>query len=334
MATLGPATDHPEILKNMILAGMDIARLNMSHGTQELHANRIQDLQNIAKNLNKKVEILIDLQGPKIRIGKFVNQKIFLAKNAKFILDPNLDPNLGNEQAVFISYKNLYQDLQPNNILLLDDGKVELLVESINNNKIICVATKEIILRNNLGVNLKGGDLSLNSLTNKDREDMLFAVGFNIDSFALSFVKTQEDLIRAKQIISGFNVNKKINIIAKIETRSAILNIEDIVKVADGVMVARGDLGVELGLFKLPILQKQIIKIAKSFNKPATVITQMMDSMIEHPMPFRAEVMDVANAVLDGAKVVGFSAETATGNYPDLVIKYVNDICIEVEKSI
>ncbi len=327
IATLGPASDQLEVLQNMILFGMDVARLNMSHGTQELQAARIKKVQELAKKLNKKVEILIDLQGPKIRVGKFINQKIILQVNSKLILDPNWDPNAGTSQSVYISYHDLYKDLKPKDIVLLDDGKIELIVEKISSNKIICIATKDVILKDNKGLNIKGGGLSANSFTSKDQEDLLFALNFNVDAFALSFVKTPEDLIKAKKIIA----NPKIDVIAKIETKEAILNIEKITEVADGVMVARGDLGVELGLSQLPALQKKIVKVAKLLNKPAIVATQMMESMLENPMPTRAEVMDVANAVLDGASAVEFSEETAVGKYPDLVIKYVDEICREAE---
>ncbi len=331
IATLGSSTDQMNVLQDMILAGMNIARINMSHGNQALHASRIKHLQDVSKKLKKRVDILIDLQGPKIRIGKFINKKINLKINSKLILDPEFDQNAGTEKTVYLSYSDLYKDLNLNDILLLDDGKVALKVELIKGNKISCVALHAGVLSDNKGINIQGGGLSASALTSKDKEDILFASQFDIDFFALSFVKTAEDINNIRSIIKY--ADSKAKIFAKIETKKAVINIEEITKTADGVMVARGDLGVELGLAKLPALQKRIIKIAKLLHKPSIVATQMMDSMIENSMPTRAEVMDVANAVLDGASGVAFSAETAIGKYPALVIKYVDEICIEAERE-
>ena len=331
IATLGSSTDQMNVLQDMILAGMNIARINMSHGNQALHASRIKHLQDVSKKLKKRVDILIDLQGPKIRIGKFINKKINLKINSKLILDPEFDQNAGTEKTVYLSYFDLYKDLNLNDILLLDDGKVALKVELIKGNKISCVALHAGVLSDNKGINIQGGGLSASALTSKDKEDILFASQFDIDFFALSFVKTAEDIDNIRSIIKY--ADSKAKIFAKIETKNAVINIEEIIKTADGVMVARGDLGVELGLAKLPALQKRIIKIAKLLHKPSIVATQMMDSMIENSMPTRAEVMDVANAVLDGASGVAFSAETAIGKYPALVIKYADEICIEAERE-
>lgn len=332
IATLGPSTDHNNVLQEMILAGMDIARINMSHGSQALHATRIKNLQSIAKKLNKRVDILIDLQGPKIRIGKFINNKIHLNINSKLILDPDFDQNAGTNTVVYTSYSDLHKDLNLHDTLLLDDGKIELQVELIRGNKIFCVAKNSGVLSDNKGINIQGGGLSASALTVKDKEDILFASQFDIDFFALSFVKKVEDINNIRSIIKYAKSHAKV--FAKIETKQSVVNLEEITKAADGVMIARGDLGVELGLAKLPALQKRITQVAKLLNKPSIVATQMMESMIENSMPTRAEVMDVANAILDGAKGVVFSSETATGKHPALVIKYVNEICLEAEKII
>ena len=330
MATLGPSTDHINTLTDLMLAGMDIVRLNMSHGNFGVHANRLKDLMYVAKKHHKHLDICVDLPGPKVRIGKFVNQKVHLKANNQFILDPDLDENSGTEQAVKISYSNLYQDLNNKDILLLDDGKIALEVELINSNKIICLIKTSGYLSDNKGLSLQGGGLSADALTSKDQEAIIFIAQFKIDLFAISFVKTASDIIKIRKIIQ--EAHSKAKVFAKIETKKAIENLEEIIKEADGIMVARGDLGVELGLAVLPGLQKYILKIANKYNKPAIVATGIMDSMIEHSTPTRAEVMDIANSILDGAKIIAFSAETAIGKNPVLVVKYANDICIEAEK--
>ncbi len=330
IATLGPSTDDLNILKNMILSGMDIARINMSHGNHATNATRIKNVQDIAKKMNKRVDIFVDLQGPKIRIGKFINKKINLKINSKLILDPDLEKNAGTDKAVYVSYPELYKDLNLQDILLLDDGKIVLQVELIRGNKIFCVAKNQGILSDNKGINLEGGGLSVNAITAKDKEDVLFTSQFNIDFFGLSFVKTAADINNIRNIIKYAKSHAKV--FAKIETKSSIINLEEITKAADGLMVARGDLGVELGLVKLPALQKKITQVAKNNNKPVIIATQMMESMIENSMPTRAEVMDVANAVIDGARGVVLSSETAMGRHPALVIKYVDEICLEAEK--
>jgi pyruvate kinase len=332
IATLGPATDNLQTLEHLILSGVDIVRINMSHGNNAINAVRIKNAQDIAKKINKRLDIFVDLQGPKVRIGKFINKKINLKVNSKLILDPDLDHNAGTDKAVYVSYPDLYKDLNLQDLLLLDDGKIELQVELIRGNKIFCVAKNEGVLSNNKGINIQGGGLSLNAITNQDKQDILFASQLGVDFFGLSFVKTAADINDLYSLIKYAKSRAKV--FAKIETKQSIINLEEITKAADGVMVARGDLAVELGFAKLPALQKKIIQVAKYLNKPCLVATQMMESMIENSIPTRAEVMDVANSIIDGAKGLVLSAETAIGKHPPLVIKYVNEICLEAEKLI
>lgn len=330
MATLGPATDHINILTDLLLNGVDIVRLNMSHGNFSVHANRIKDVMYVAKKYHKKIEICVDLSGPKIRIGKFINKKVYLKANNQFILDPNLDVDLGTENAVNISYHDLYKDVHIKDLLLLDDGKITLEVNFIKGNKIMCLVRNPGYLSDNKGLSLQGGGVTANALTSKDQEAIVFTSQFKIDFFAISFVKNANDIIQVREIIA--TACSKAKVFAKIETKQAIENLEEIVKAADGIMVARGDLGVELGLAALPGLQKKIVKIANKLNKPVIIATGIMDSMIEHSTPTRAEVMDIANAILDRANVIAFSAETAIGKYPVLVVKYASEVCIEAEK--
>jgi pyruvate kinase len=330
IATLGPATDPEPVLEKMLLAGMDLARLNMSHGYGALHAARIEQARFIAQKLNKRLEFLIDLQGPKIRLGKFVNQKISLQVNQPLILDPDIDPAGGTNQAVYVDYANLYRDLTLKDILLLDDGKIILEVEAICENKIHCIAKNNGTLSDHKGINKLDGGLSAPSITDKDEQDLLLMSQLDIDYCGLSFVKNSSEIQHLRNLIKKTKTN--IKIFAKIETKQAVSNLEEIIQAADGIMVARGDLGVELGLSKLPVLQKHILQVANTFDKPAIVATQMMYSMINSPSPTRAEVMDVANAILDGADGITLSEETAIGEHPALVVRYVQDICQQTEK--
>lgn len=332
IATLGPATDDPLILEKLILSGMDIARVNMSHADNTINAIRIKNLQDLAEKLDHRVDIFIDLPGHKIRIGKFVNKKINLLPGHKIILDPDLDPNSGTAEAVYISYPNLYQDLLWEDLLLLDDGKIILQVELIKGNKIFCVAKNAGVLSNNKGVHVKGGVKSLAGITDKDKESVIFASQFNIDFFGLSFVKSVQDVNDLRNIIKYSK--SKAKVFAKIETKQAILNLDEITKAADGIMVARGDLAIELGFSKLPALQKKITQTAKYFNKPCLIATQVIESMIENIMPTRAEIMDVANSVIDGARGIVLAAETAIGKNGPLVIQYLDEICLEAEKLV
>lgn len=331
MATIGPATYNPIVLKKMLAQGVDIVRINMSHGNLARHATTINNIKNIAKSLKQDLKIFIDLQGPKIRVGKFKNNHIKLKSKQTFRLDPDFDSANGNEQIAHICYPELYKYVAIQDVLLLDDGKISLEVIEICGNKIDCRVKVPGVLRDNKGINLPSGKMNCSKITAKDKEDILFASQFNVDYFGLSFVNSAAQILQVQKILA--TAKSKAKIFAKIETNSAILNIKEILQHADGIVVARGDLGVEMGLVNLPRLQKELLRLAKIYHKPAVVITQIMDSMITNIMPTRAEVMDIANAILDGADCLGFASETAVGHHPELVIKYAVEI-IEASEQI
>lgn len=333
VATLGPSTDIDNNLEKIIRAGANVIRLNFSHGSACEHKIRAKQAKKIIKNLNSHIALLGDLQGPKIRISKFKKNKIFLRNGDLFILDSILDKNNGNQERVGIDYKKLPYDLEKNDILLLDDGKIQLKVIQVSDNEIL---TKVIIggmLSNNKGINKLGGGLSANSLTQKDEKDIILASEIDVDYLAVSFPRCISDLQKARKLakISGSNAK----IIAKIERAEVVVNqdiIEDIILASDGIMIARGDLGVEIGDYELAGIQKKLIRTARQLNRIVITATQMMESMISNPSPTRAEVMDVANAVLDGSDAVMLSAETASGNYPSETVMKMAKICEGAEK--
>ncbi|PCH55987.1 MAG: pyruvate kinase [Legionellales bacterium] len=330
IATLGPATDRPEVLSNIIKAGVDLVRINLSHGTHAEHKARIITARDCAKKQQRIVEILLDLQGPKIRVARFSNGFVMLQNGAKFILDADFDIDSGTEKIVAVDYKKLAQDLSPQDILLLDDGKITLKVTAIEQNKIICTIIKGGKLSNNKGINKQGGGLSARALTAKDKKDIKFAAAMQADHVAVSFPKTAADIDEARELlkIAGSNAS----IMAKIERTEAMQNLDEIINAVDSIMVARGDLGIEIGLPQLPAAQKHIIARARALNKFVATATQMMESMIVSPIPTRAEVSDVANAVLDGTCAVTLSAETAVGVDPVAVVVAMRDICIAAEQ--
>ena len=330
VATLGPAVESPEALERMLAEGVDIVRANFSHGSAQEHRACIQRVRDCAAKIGRTVGILIDLQGPKIRIACFKDNKIMLENGAKFILDANFSPYDGNQDIVGIDYAQLPQDLKPNNILLLNDGRIELIVEKIQGSQIICQVLVGGELSNHKGINLKGGGLTADAITQKDRDDLKTAAEIGVDYIALSFPRNADDILRARALLTA--ANSKAGIIAKIERTEAVAAIDEIIAVSDGVMVARGDLAVEIGDAEVPAVQKYIIDRARAANKPVITATQMMESMIHSTVPTRAEVSDVANAVLDGTDAVMLSAETAVGDYPDKVIAAVARICLGVEK--
>lgn len=330
--TLGPALDDEVVLKRSILAGADVFRANFSHGQLAMHEKRIQMVRGIAEECGKTVAILIDLQGPKIRIGRFKNQKIILKEGQLFVLDPALGSDDGTDDVVSLDYKDLPKDVRASDTLLLDDGRIVMEVQKIENNRIHCVVTAGGELSNNKGINRLGGGLSAAALTDKDRKDLKDAVRLNADYIAISFPRNADDVKEARILLK--DAGGSAGIIAKIERAEAITNIEEITRAADAVMVARGDLGVEIGDAELPSAQKLIIRIAKKLNKPVITATQMLESMITNTIPTRAEVSDVANAVLDGTDAVMLSGETAVGKYPDKAIAAMNRICLSAEKSL
>lgn len=331
VATLGPASNDLDILKRMITAGLDIVRLNFSHGTASDHEKRVNLVREAAKACGKEIGVLADLQGPKIRIARFRKDKISLQENDVFILDANLASDEGDTLQVGIDYKTLPQDVKSGDILLLDDGRLVFEVQHVENQRIICLVKVGGILSNNKGINRQGGGLSAKALTDKDKADLKTAVSLGADYIAISFPRSADDIHEARKLIQ--EAGGDCGIVAKIERTEAITAIDEIIKASDAVMVARGDLGVEIGDAELPAVQKHIINRARALDKAVITATQMMESMIHNAIPTRAEVFDVANAVLDGTDAVMLSAETATGDHPDVVITAMARICQTAEKQ-
>ncbi|MBL8399342.1 MAG: pyruvate kinase [Candidatus Accumulibacter sp.] len=329
VATLGPASSDAEVLERMILAGVDVVRLNFSHGSREDHIERARLVREVMARINRPVGILADLQGPKIRVGKFADGKIWLEKGARFILDANCE--LGNQERVGLDYKDLTRDVSAGSVLLLDDGRIVLVVERVMGSEIFTTVRHGGELSNNKGINRQGGGLSAPALTAKDMEDIRTAASIGVDFVAVSFPKSSADMYMAKQLINAAGGHALT--IAKIERVEAVEALEEIIAASDGVMVARGDLAVEVGDAAVPALQKRMIRLAREKNKLAITATQMMESMIHSPAPTRAEVSDVANAVLDGTDAVMLSAETASGRYPVETVEAMARICLEAEKS-
>ncbi len=333
VATIGPASSDPEILVRMIRAGVNVVRLNFSHGKAQDHIDRAAMVRKAAAECGREVAIMADLQGPKIRIGKFENGKIFLENGSKFVLDANCE--LGNQAQVGLDYKELPRDLRAGDVLLLNDGLIVLVVDSVVGSAIHTTVKIGGELSNNKGINRLGGGLSAPALTAKDMEDIKTAMSFQADYIAVSFPKNATDMVMARQLanIAGEATRHKPQMIAKIERAEAIPALQDILDASDGIMVARGDLAVEVGNAAVPALQKRMIKMARASNKVAITATQMMESMIVNAVPTRAEVSDVANAVLDGTDAVMTSAETASGKYPVETVEAMAAICMEAEKS-
>lgn len=331
IATLGPATDNDDMLKKILQAGVDLVRINFSHGAAADHEQRAKQVRAISQTLGKEIGIIADLQGPKIRVSRFKNKKIILKPGAKFILDAELDKDSGDENSVGLDYKKLPADVNPNDTLLLDDGRIVLHVESVDGAKIICQVVVGGELSNNKGINRQGGGLSANALTDKDKADLKTAAAMGADYIAISFPRSAQDMLEARKLLDEVKSNAAL--IAKIERTEAVAAIDEIIQASDAVMVARGDLGVEIGDAELPMVQKTIIQRARALDKTVITATQMMESMIHNSIPTRAEVFDVANAVLDGTDAVMLSAETATGEHPDKVVEAMARICIGAEKQ-
>lgn len=329
VATLGPSSTSDEMLARMITAGVNVVRLNFSHGSPEEHIKRAEIVRNIAVKLGRPVGVLCDLQGPKIRIGRFELGKITLKTGDLFILDA--DCELGDQYHVGLDYKALPREVTENAILLLDDGRITMQINRVKGNQIHCVVLSGGVLSNNKGINLQGGGLSAEALTKKDLEDIKTAVALDADYIAISFPKAASDIEQARALVRKAGGNASI--IAKIERAEAIENLEAIIDASDAIMVARGDLGVEVGDAAVPGLQKRMIRMARAQNKLVITATQMMESMITSPIPTRAEVSDVANAVLDGTDAVMLSAETASGQYPLETVQAVHRVALEAEKE-
>lgn len=329
IATLGPATDDIDKLEEVIKAGVNLVRVNMSHGALSHHEQRVKMVRQIAQKHSMTVGILVDLQGPKIRISSFVSNKVVLKRGDKFTLDPNILPGSGDKSGVGLDYAELVNDVTSGDVLLLDDGRISLKVIEISGESIYTEVLVGGELSNHKGINLQGGGISAATLTDKDISDIAFAKKINADYVAVSFVKDAADIEFAREQID----DETIGIIAKMERREAIENTEEIIKSSDAVMVARGDLGVEIGFAEVPGVQKELISRARELNKVVITATQMMESMVDSQIPTRAEVSDVANAVLDGTDAVMLSAETAVGKYPHKVISAVHDVCLAAENE-
>jgi len=329
VCTLGPATNSEEMITRLIKGGMNVGRLNFSHGTHENHRTMIQAIRKVAAKLDKPIPILQDLQGPKLRVGKIKSGLVELKKGNTISITNN--DILGDETIISTTYKHLPDDVKPGDTILLDDGLIQLKVKEKKSNQILCQILEGGKLSDNKGINLPGVAISQPSFTKKDLQDLLFGIKHGVDMVAISFVRSPDDVMKVKDIIKEHN--KDILVIAKLEKPEAIRHVEEIIDSSDGVMIARGDLGVELPLQKVPSLQKNIIRMAIQKGKPVITATQMLESMRHNSRPTRAEVSDVANAIFDGTDAVMLSAETATGNYPVTTVKTMAKIISEAEQA-
>jgi len=331
LATLGPATDDPKVLDELINAGVDVVRLNLSHGTHEQHRRRAEAIRERAAASGRQVGVLLDLQGPKIRISRFRDGSIQLSEGDRFTLDANCGPDEGDQARVGLTFAGLVYDVERGDTLLLADGAIQLGVDEVVGNQIRCKVVVGGVLSDGKGINRQGGGLSAPALTGQDRKDIIFAASIEADYLAVSFVRSAEDVDEARRLLR--DADGKGDIISKIERAEAVDAIDQIIEASEAIMIARGDLGVEIGDAELPAVQKMLISKARSGNKVVVTATQMMESMIEHPIPTRAEVFDVANAVLDGTDAVMLSAETAAGRYPVKAVEAMDRVCREAEKQ-
>ena len=328
VATLGPASDSEHIIEQLVEAGANVFRLNFSHGNHEEHGLRIDKIFALRKKLGVPIGIMLDTRGPEMRIGTFENGPVTLRKGEKFTLTTRPVP--GGKSIVSINYMDLPQDVRQGTVILLDDGLVSLAVDAVEGSEIHCTVQNGGPLSSNKGVNVPGVEVRLPSVTDRDVEDILFGIGKGIDFIAASFIRKSADILAIRRLLHE-NGGDGIQIISKIETRQAALNLAEIVRVSDGIMVARGDLGVELPLQEVPVIQKELIRLCKDLGRPVIIATQMMDSMIRNPRPTRAEVNDVANAVYDQCDCVMLSGESAAGAYPVLSVETMATICKTIE---
>ncbi len=329
VATLGPASSSADVLERMVEAGVDVVRMNFSHGTAAEHAKRAELVRSLARTKGRTVGILADLQGPKIRVGRFERGKVTLKPGSRFILDAGCE--LGNDERVGLDYKELPRDVDKGAVLLLDDGRIVLEVERVRGAEIHTRVVTGGVLSNNKGINRRGGGLTAPALTEKDIDDMKTAAEIKADYLAVSFPRSGEDMRIARQLMQ--EAGGRSQLVAKIERAEAIDALSDILDESDAIMVARGDLAVEIGDAVVPALQKRMIKMARARNKLTITATQMMESMITNSVPTRAEVSDVANAVLDGTDAVMLSAESAVGQYPVETIEAMDRVCREAERQ-
>jgi len=328
VCTIGPVTDSEEMLGQLIEAGMNVARLNFSHGTHDEHLQTLRRIRNVAEKKGQPIAILQDLAGPKLRVGKFKKEPVILKAGQTFTL--TIDDVPGDETRAAVSIPELTNDVKPGDRILLADGSIELLVEKTDAKNVICKVKVGGPLSSHKGVNLPGISLSVKAFTDKDRADLEFGLEHGVDYVAMSFVRRKEDILEVKEIMES--KSQRVPIVAKIEKYEALENISEIIEAADGIMVARGDLAVETALERVPLAQKMIIKLCNEASKPVITATQMLKSMVDNPRPTRAEANDVANAVLDGTDAVMLSEETTVGNYPIEAVKTMANI-IEVTES-
>ncbi|MEJ2762783.1 pyruvate kinase [Photobacterium sp. MCCC 1A19761] len=332
VATLGPASNEPETLKALILAGVNVVRLNFSHGASADHVALASRVRAVAEQLGRQVGVLADLQGPKIRIARFKQGSVTLVPGCSFVLDAGLAPDEGDVNTVGLDYPQLIDDVCAGDVLLLDDGRVRLKVEKVDGTQVCTTVQVGGVLSDRKGINLLGGGLSAPALTEKDKQDIKTAVALNADFIAVSFPRSADDLHLARQLVQA--EGGQAAIVAKVEraeTVESVAEMDALICASDAIMVARGDLGVEIGEARLPRVQKQLIERARHHGRPVITATQMMESMIVNPLPTRAEVLDVANAVLDGTDAVMLSAETAVGKYPVETVRYMAEIAGGVE---
>ncbi|OAA31079.1 pyruvate kinase [Kosmotoga arenicorallina S304] len=328
VCTIGPATESPEMIKKLILAGMNVARLNTSHDTPDHHRERIRTIKRIRDELGIPVAILLDLSGPKLRTGTFNNDNVSLHKGQKFSL--TTENIIGDSNGVSVNYPLLPREVNPGDIILLNDGKVKLKVLDTSEKSITTEVLNDAEITHHRGINVPGIDLSINAVTKKDEVYIKLGVEEGVDYFALSFVRKPEDVKKAREIINSHGSN--IPVVSKIETSQALSKITEISEVSDGLMVARGDLGVEIPVEEVPIAQKKIIKAGNRHRIPVITATQMLESMIENPTPTRAEATDISNAILDGTDAIMLSAETSIGNYPIEAVCVMNKTAISTER--
>jgi pyruvate kinase len=326
LATLGPASRDPEMLRRLFRAGADAFRINLSHGDHATHAEAIKAIRALEKEFNRPIAILCDLQGPKLRVGTFAEERAVIPHGHRFTLDR--DPTPGDATRVQLPHPEIFEVLEVGQRLLINDGKIRLRVTEAHPDRIVCTAEVGGVISDRKGVNVPDAEVPIPALTEKDRRDLAFAVEHGADWIGLSFVQRPEDLAEARRLMGGHGA-----LCAKIEKPQAIRRLDEIIALADGVMVARGDLGVELNPEEVPPLQKRIVNATRLTGKPVIVATQMLESMIESPAPTRAEVSDVANAVYDGADVVMLSAETAAGQWPEEAVMMMDSIARQVERD-
>ncbi|MDJ0777832.1 MAG: pyruvate kinase [Gammaproteobacteria bacterium] len=330
VATIGPATESDDAIDELIKAGVDVLRLNFSHGTPAEHQARAEKIRRIGHDNNRHLAILTDLQGPKIRVCKFRDGSVELEVGDPFVLDTARADGDGDRDGVGVTYQKLPDDVGPGNLLVLDDGRLIFEVESVEGSQVHCRVQVGGTLSDNKGINLKGGGLTAEVLTPKDREDIKTSALIDADFVAVSFPRNAEDIETARRLLR--EAGSQAGLVAKIERAEALENLDEIIRASDAIMIARGDLGVEIGDAKLPAAQKDIIRKARALNCVVITATQMMESMRDNPIPTRAEVFDVANAVLDGTDAVMLSAETATGAYPAKTVAAMSDICDNAEQ--